>query len=108
MALPHAASGDVIVVQRGDEDLSQFSSIALAKSEELELIRMILPKGKHIPAHHVPGEVTLLCLRGAVAVESYGHSHTLQAGQMLYLNGGMAHALHAQQDSLLLRTILLV
>lgn len=108
MALPHAASGDVIVVQRGDEDLSRFAAIALAKSDELELIRMILPKGKHIPAHHVPGEVTVLCLRGEVEVESHGGNQILCAGQMLYLHGGLAHALRARQDSLLLRTILLV
>lgn len=108
MALPHAASGDVIAVQRGDDDLSHFSSIALAKTGELELIRMILPEGKQIPEHHVPGEVTLLCLQGEIAVDAYGGSRVLRAGQMLYLRGGQAHALRALQDSLLLRTILLV
>ncbi|HEV7814291.1 MAG TPA: cupin domain-containing protein [Janthinobacterium sp.] len=108
MALPHAASGAVIDVQRGDEDLSQFSSIALAKTPEQELIRMTLPKGKTLPEHHVPGEVTLLCLQGEVTVETHGASRVLRAGQMLYLHGGQAHALLAGQDSLLLRTILLI
>lgn len=107
MALQHAASGDVIKVQDG-MDLSHFSSIALAKTDEQELIRMVLPKDKRVPEHHVPGEVTMLCLRGEVAVEAGGRSQVLQAGQMMYLNGGVGHALHALQDSLLLRTILLV
>ncbi|MDC8760476.1 cupin domain-containing protein [Janthinobacterium fluminis] len=108
MALPHAGSGEVIAVQHGDDDLTQFSALALAKTDEMELIRLTLPKGKVMPEHHVPGEITLLCLRGDVSVDAHGRSQTLRSGQMLYLNGGQAHALRAEQDSLLLLTILLV
>lgn len=108
MALPHAPSGAVIQVQHGDEDLSVFSAIALAKTDELELIRMVLPKGKTMPEHHVPGEITLLCLQGEVVVDAHEQRQALGPGQMLFLNGGQAHALEARQDSLLLLTILLV
>jgi quercetin dioxygenase-like cupin family protein len=108
MALPHAASGDVITVVHGIEDLSRFSSIALAKTKELELIRLVLPKGKVMPEHHVPGELTLLCLQGEIVVDIHGATRTLHAGQMLYLFGGQAHALRAEQDALALLTILLV
>ena len=69
MALEHASSGQVIEVLRRDGgDLSQFSAIALARTDELELIRMCMPKGKTMPEHHVLGEITLLCLQGQVAV----------------------------------------
>jgi quercetin dioxygenase-like cupin family protein len=108
MALPKAASGDIIDLQHPGDDLTQFSSIALARTDELELIRMTIPKGKGIPEHHVPGEVTLLCLQGEIVVDAHGASQTLRAGQLMYLNGGQAQALHATQDSLLLRTIMLV
>ncbi|CDG85672.1 cupin domain-containing protein [Janthinobacterium agaricidamnosum] len=108
MALPHALSGQVIQVQPEPQDLSQFSAIALAKTDELELIRMTLPKGKTMPEHHVPGEITLLCLSGQVLVDIHGEARTLSGGQMLYLVGGQAHALRAEQDSVLLLTILLV
>lgn len=108
MALQHAAAGAVIEVRQGTQDLSHFSSIALAKTDELELIRMVLPKGKSMPEHFVPGEITLLCLDGEVELEMHGSSSTLRAGQMLYLGGGQAHSLRALQDSLLLLTILLV
>ncbi|MFT5642681.1 MAG: quercetin dioxygenase-like cupin family protein [Janthinobacterium sp.] len=108
MALPHAASGDVIAVQRGADDFSRFSSIALAKTNELELIRLVLPKGKTMPEHHVPGELTLLCLQGEIVVDMHGTIRTLHAGEMLYLFGGQAHALRAEQDALALLTILLV
>ena len=108
MALAHAASGQVIDVQgAAGEDLSQFSAIALAKTDELELIRMCMPKGKTMPEHHVLGEITLLCLQGQVAVDAHGGVQVLGPGQMLYLHGGQAHALEAQEDSLLLLTIMM-
>ncbi|WP_317202610.1 cupin domain-containing protein [Janthinobacterium sp.] len=108
MAMPHAASGDLMQVQGGADDLSRFAAIALAKTDEMEIIRMVLPAGKTMPEHHVPGEITLLCLRGEVTLEAHGRSQSLREGQMLYLNGGQAHALRAERDSLLLLTILLV
>ena len=108
MALEHASSGQVIEVQRrGGDDLSQFSAIALARTDELELIRMCMPKGKTMPEHHVLGEITLLCLQGQVAVEAHGGVQVLGPGQMLYLHGGQAHALAAREDSLVLLTILM-
>ena len=108
MALPHAPSGALIQLLQEDEDLSTFSARALAKTDELELIRLVLPKGKTMPEHHVPGEITLQCLRGQVVVEAHDTSLSLGPGQMMYLNGGQAHALRAEADSLLLLTILLV
>lgn len=108
MALPHASSGQVIDLQpTAGDDLSQFSSIALAKTDELELIRMVMPKGKTMPEHHVLGEITLLCLQGQVAVEAHGGVQLLGPGQMLYLHGGQAHALEAREDSVVLLTILM-
>jgi len=108
MALPHASSGQVIDLKpTAGDDLSQFSSIALAKTDELELIRMVMPKGKTMPEHHVLGEITLLCLQGQVAVEAHGGVQLLGPGQMLYLHGGQAHALEAREDSVALLTILM-
>ena len=108
MALNHATSGQIIEVQGASgEDLTQFSSIALARTDELELIRMCMPKGKTMPEHHVLGEITLLCLQGQVAVTAHGSERVLGPGQMLYLLGGQAHALEAREDSLVLLTILM-
>ncbi|KAB8040197.1 cupin domain-containing protein [Janthinobacterium aquaticum] len=108
MALPHASSGQVIDLKpTASDDLSQFSSIALAKTDELELIRMVMPKGKTMPEHHVLGEITLLCLQGQLAVDAHGGVQVLSAGQMLYLHGGQAHALEAREDSVVLLTILM-
>ncbi len=107
MALPHASSGQVIALQRSDDDVSQFSSIALAKTAELELIRLVLPAGKSMPEHAVRGEITLQCLSGEIAFDAHGRTVTLHAGEMIFLAGGTPHALRAVADSLALLTILL-
>lgn len=108
MALPHASSGQVISIHAAaGESLAQFSSIALAKTEQLELIRMVVPAGKALPEHSVKGQITLQCLQGEIAFDAHGRTAILRSGEMLYLEGGAPHALRAIVDSLLLLTILL-
>ena len=107
MALQHASSGQVIALQKSGEDGSQFSSIALAKTEEIELIRLVLPAGKAMPEHWVKGQITLQCLAGEIAFDAHGRTVTLHAGEMLYLAGGAPHALRAVADSVALLTIVL-
>lgn len=107
MALQHASSGQVFALQRSGEDGSQFSSIALAKTDDVELIRLVLPAGKTMPEHWVKGEITLQCLSGEIAVDAHGRTATLHGGEMLYLAGATPHALTAVTDSVALLTILL-
>lgn len=108
MALPHATSGQVVRIGReAGESLSQFTSIALAKTEQMELIRMTVPAGRALAEHAVRGQVTLQCLEGEVAFDAHGRTAILRAGEMLYLEGGAPHALRANADSLLLLTIIL-
>jgi quercetin dioxygenase-like cupin family protein len=107
MALEHAKPGDVIALTHAGEAASAFSSIALAKTEQIELIRLVLPAGKEMPEHHVKGEITLLCLSGEIAFTTRGQPVTLKAGEMLYLEGGAPHAVRAVADSVALLTIVL-
>lgn len=107
MALQHASSGQVIALRRDGEDGMQFSSIALAKTAEIELIRLVLPAGKAMPEHAVKGEITFQCLSGEIAFEAHGRSVTLRGGEMLYLAGATPHALRAVADAVALLTIVL-
>jgi quercetin dioxygenase-like cupin family protein len=107
MALQHAASGERIALQRGEDDIANFTSIALAKTEHMELIRLIVPKDKPMPEHRVEGEVTLLCLEGEIVVDAHGKSVVLQPNEMLYLAGGEPHGIRANADGVVLMTILL-
>ncbi len=107
MALQHAASGELIRLQRSEDDIAHFTSIALAKTDHMELIRLVLPTGRDMPMHKVEGEVTLLCLQGEIVCDAHGVSTTLRPGEMLYLLGGVPHAVRANQDAVALMTILL-
>ncbi|NHZ92493.1 hypothetical protein F2P45_26310 [Massilia sp. CCM 8733] len=107
MALQHAASGELIPLQRGDDDIAHFTSVALAKTENMELIRLVLPKDRDMPVHKVDGEITLLCLQGEIVCDAYGKSVLLRPGEMLYLLGGVPHGLRANEDAVALLTILL-
>ncbi|MFP5390395.1 MAG: cupin domain-containing protein [Gammaproteobacteria bacterium] len=107
MALPHAASGEVIQLSRSDDDIASLTSVALVKTENMELIRLLLPKEREMPMHQVDGEITLLCLNGELVVDAHGKSSVLRPGEMLYLLGGVPHAVRANEDSVGLLTILL-
>jgi quercetin dioxygenase-like cupin family protein len=107
MAIHHAHSGELIDVRPLRAALAGEITKALYKSDHLEVIRMVLPAGKSMPAHRVAGEVTVQCLEGAVEVVMNGARQLIREGEMVCLAGGVEHALDAVQDSSLLVTILL-
>lgn len=107
MAIPHVQSGQIVdLLQLGKEHPVE-QTFALFKSAELEVIRLYLPAGKSFPPHKVAGEITVQCLQGKV---EFGHDQkttVLEAGQLLYLAGGVMHHLVGLQDATVLVTIVL-
>lgn len=84
---------------------------AVFKSDELEVIRLVLGAGQALPPHQVPGEITIQCIEGAldvgVGVDAGGAVRRLGAGQLLYLRGGVMHDVRAVADASALVTIVL-
>ncbi len=107
MAIPHASPGDAIDVQPLGTGLAAAQSVALFKSEHLELMRLVLPAGKSMPPHRVAGEITLQCIEGCIDVTAGGKSHVLRAGQLLYLPANAEHGVAALEDASALLTIVL-
>ncbi len=107
MAIAHAASGQVIDVQPLAHQFCDARTVALFKSNELEVMRLVMPAGKTMPMHGIKGEVTVHCLEGAVELTAHGQTQRLAAGQLVWLEGGVEHALTAVQNSSLLLTIVL-
>ena len=68
---------------------------------------LVLQAGKALPPHKVPGEITIHCLEGRMAVGADGAQHVLAAGQLLYLDGGVMHDVRALDDASALVTIVL-
>jgi len=107
MAINHAPPARAIDVRPLGAALAGAKSSALFKSQQLEVMRLVLAAGKSLPPHRVDGEITVLCLEGRVNFEADGRCSPLAAGEMLYLHGGVMHSLRALDDSSLLVTVVL-
>lgn len=107
MAVAHAKSGEVIDVRPLGSTLARATTTTLVKTEVLEVIRLVIPAGKHISEHRAPGEITVQCLEGRVAFRAGDETRDLEAGRLLYLSSGEPHSLSGIEDSSVLLTILL-
>lgn len=108
MAIAHAVSGEVVDLLTPGAGTTPDKTLALFKARDLEVMRLVLPAGKRVPDHSVPGSITVQCLKGQVELFLPGQTALLSTGQFAYLGGGVAHGLHALQDSDLLVTIAIV
>jgi quercetin dioxygenase-like cupin family protein len=107
MSIPHAQSGEAIHVAPFTQDLPQQRTVALFKSAQLEVMRLVLLSGKSMPAHKVAGELTIQCIEGKLDVVVAGVSTLLQAGQLMFLLGEVPHSVTALEDASALVTIVL-
>ncbi len=64
MAIPHAQSGQVIDVRPLGPSLADERTVALFKTDDLEVMRLVLTAGKSLPPHKVAGEITIQCIEG--------------------------------------------
>jgi len=107
MAIPHARSGQVVDILPRDRSLPSDQSYAIFKSDQLEVMRLVLQAGKAFPPHRVAGEITVQCLEGRVELDVDGARQVLRAGQLAYLEAGVLHGLVGLTDADVLVTIVL-
>ncbi len=106
MGISHANPGEVVDLPLG-EKLASTATAALVKTDELEIIRLVILAGKEIATHQARGEVVVQCLEGRVAVTVGGKAQELAAGQLLWLKAGEPHAVKSIENASLLLTLLL-
>jgi quercetin dioxygenase-like cupin family protein len=107
MAIPHANPGNLIDVRPLGSELSSTKTHTLVKTDQLEVVRLVMAAGKEIAEHKAPGEITVQCLEGKIAFTALGKTEELAAGQMLYLTAGEPHSVKCIEDASFLLTILL-
>ena len=107
MAIPHAQPGEVIDVRPLGMQLKDCQTSTLIKTDTLEVIRLVLDRGKEIAEHRAPGRITVQCLEGNVAFTALDKTVFLEAGSLLYLDARQPHSLRAEESSSLLLTVLL-
>lgn len=105
MALPHAEPGDVVDLRPLGAAFAGTTTSALAKTDQFEAVRLVLPAGRTIPRHAVDGQITLFCLEGHVRLHA-NREIALRTGDWVYLARSEAHAVEAIEDSSLLLTIM--
>jgi len=106
MALSHAKAGEVVDVTPLGADLESTKTTTLVKTNELEIIRLVMKSGKKLPQHTAPGILIIQCLEGRVRFDCLGESHELTAGQLLHLPQSESHAVECLEPASLLLTIL--
>ena len=107
MAIPHARPGQIVDILPSDGTLPSAQSYALFKSDQLEVMRVVLPAGKAFPPHRVAGEITVQCLEGRIEISVDGATQVLRAGQLMHVAGGVQHGLVGLHDASALVTIVL-
>ncbi len=105
MAIPHAASGELIDLLAADGASAENGSVTLVRDEHFEIFRLAMPAGKELPEHRVPSLITIQCLRGSVEVKAHGRSRAVPAGFMMYLSSSEPHTVRALEDSTILVTM---
>ena len=106
MAILHAEPGEIIDVRPLGEAVTTNKTTTLVKTDDMEIIRLVVTAGKEIPAHSAPGELVVQCLEGKIAFDCLGQTHELEPGQMLYLAAKQPHSVKGIEDGSLLLTIL--
>lgn len=107
MAIRHAPAGEPIDVGPLGARLEGAKTVALFKSEDLEVMRLVLRAGKALPPHKVAGEITIQSIEGRIEVTAEGRPQVLCAGQMLFLGGDIVHGVVALENASALLTIAL-
>lgn len=106
MSISHAKPNEVVTLPLGT-GLENSETATLVKTDDLELIRLVLRAGKEIPMHRVNGKITVQCLEGRVAWTAEGKTQELVSGQLLFLPAGEPHGLKALEASSILVTLFL-
>lgn len=108
MAQRKIEPAEVVNLYTPPSDLPEDATLALMKTQDMEVIRMVLPKEKDITKHSVDGQICVQCLEGKAEFGVEGEKHVLTSGDWLYLERNQPHSLRAIRDSILLVTILFV
>jgi quercetin dioxygenase-like cupin family protein len=107
MAIHHSQPGEVINVRPLEADLATAPSRTLLKTDQLEIIRLVMASGKVLAEHKAPGAITVHCIEGRIAFTALGRTRELTAGELIYLPAETPHSVRCIENASFLLTILL-
>ncbi len=107
MALCRPEHGEVFNIHPTGEQYTEFFSRAVVRTPELEVIRLVLPRGEVLRQHHYVGECTVQCVEGEVLLDVDGRQARLRENEMTFLAAHQAHGLQAIDHAVVLVTIVM-
>lgn len=105
MADSHSNAGELIDVSCLGSDLESTKTTTLVKTDQLQIIRLIMKKGASLPNHSAPGVLVIQCLEGRLLFKCLGKTHELNPGNLLHLPPAEPHAVECLETAALLLTI---
>lgn len=108
MAQTHARPRQVVSVRPLGDRLGSSRTTAILKADQLEVVRIVLGAGKLLREYSAPGEITVQCIEGRIALRTPEASHVLEAGDFILLRRDEPHELEAIVDSSALLTLCIV
>ena len=105
MATHHASPGEIVDLATWAQDVPNEKTKVIVKTNEMELVRLVLPAGKEFADHKVSGSCVIHCITGEVECPAMGATQALTSGQLLYLMPDEPHSVRAVVDSVVLLTI---
>ncbi|WP_339731600.1 cupin domain-containing protein [uncultured Gimesia sp.] len=105
MTQSYIKAGELIDVSPLGSELESTKTATLVKTDDLEIIRLILKAGKSLPNHTAPGILTVHCLEGRVQFKCLNQTHELTAGKLIHLPDAEPHAVECLESAALLLTI---
>jgi quercetin dioxygenase-like cupin family protein len=78
---------------------SRRNAITLAKEPALRVVLMLLGKGTKISEHQAAGPLTFHVLSGSVTFWAGGRAERLGSGEIVVLEGAVAHEVEALEES---------
>ena len=79
--------------------------LVLVRQGPTTLILFAFDRDSRLKEHQADGEVIIQVLKGRLAVDVAGETLVLPAGSLVALTPGQRHAVHAQEESEMLLTI---
>lgn len=99
--------GKVIDIRPLGKKLASATTATVIETQCLEVLRLVMPKGKELVTHTAPGEMTVQCLEGRVELTIRGEVREFGAGDLQHIPPDEPHSIKGLEDSSLLLTILL-
>jgi len=102
MATHHAAPSEIVDLATWAQDVPNEKTKVIVKTNEMELVRLVLPAGKEFANHKVSGPCVIHCITGEIECAAMGGTQVLTSGQLL----DEPHSVRAVVDSVVLLTII--